>query len=139
MTSMDPTLLLFACIALGAAAVFFVVLAIVAMKAGRDLDRMTTVVEAMRADVGELKAATLPVITKAGEVLDETKDVLVRTENDLAKLSNGAAHLAGIAEDLRQLEQKLVARVQPSLEELASLVSGVAKGVTTFARKVLDR
>ena len=129
---MDPTLLIFACIALGAAATFFVVVAIVAVKAGRDLDRITSVVESTRNDVAELKKAAIPVIEKAGTVLD-------RMETDLQQLSKGAASIAGIAEDVRQLEQSLLARVRPSLEDLASLVSGLAKGVTTFARNLLDR
>ncbi|MCX6139964.1 MAG: hypothetical protein NTX15_03910 [Candidatus Kapabacteria bacterium] len=136
---MDTTLLIFACLALGAAAVLFAVIAIVAVNAGKNLNRVTAVVELMQKDVHELRVSSTPVFEKAGRVLDQTERSIVKLESDLSKLSNGAQSLAGIAEDIRMLEQSLLARVRPSLEDLASLVSGVAKGVTTFARKLTDR
>lgn len=136
---MDATLLIFACLALGAATVLFIVVAIVAVNAGKNLNRVTAVVELMQKDVHELKVTATPVLEKAGKVLDQTERTIVTLENDLSKLSSGAQNIAGIAEDLRMLEQSLLARVRPSLEDLASLVSGVAKGVTAFAKKLTDR
>ena len=100
---------------------------------------MTVVVELIQRDVHELKVSAKPVIEKAGLVLDLTQQTLSRLESDLEVLSSGAKSIAGIAEDVRLLEQNLLARVKPSLEDLASIVSGVARGVTTFARKLTAR
>ena len=136
---MDTTLLIFVCIALAAATILFVVCAQLALKTGNNFDRMTVVVELMQKDIHELKVAAKPVIEKAGIVLDQTQQTLGRLESDLAVLSSGAKSLAGIVEDVRELEQNLLARVRPSLEDLASIVSGVARGVTTFARKLAAR
>ena len=136
---MDTTLLIFICIALASATILFVVCAQLAMKAGKNLDRMTVVVELIQRDVHELKVSAKTVIEKAGLVLDLTQQTLSRLESDLEVLSSGAKSIAGIAEDVRLLEQNLLARVKPSLEDLASIVSGVARGVTTFARKLTAR
>ena len=136
---MDTTLLIFICIALGAVTILFVVCAQLAMKTGKNLDRMTVVVELIQRDVHELKASAKPVLEKAGLVLDQAQQTLGRLDDDLASLSSGVKDIAGIAQDVRAFEQSLLARVKPSLDDLASIVSGVARGVTTFARKLTAR
>ncbi|MBK6292583.1 MAG: hypothetical protein IPH85_07660 [Ignavibacteria bacterium] len=136
---MDTTLLIFACSALGAAAVLCVVVAIVAFRAGKNLDRVTVVVEAMQKDVHDLKVSAMPIIEKAGVFLDQGHQTFQVLESDLAKLSKGAQNLSGIAEDLRILEQSVVARIRPGLEDAASLISGITRGITTFAKKLTDR
>ncbi len=136
---MDTTLLIFACSALGAAAVLCVVVAMVAFRAVKNLDRVTVVVEAMQKDIHDLKINAMPVIEKAGVFLDQGQQTLEVLESDLAKLSKGAQNLSGIAEDLRILEQSVVARIRPGLEDAASLISGITRGITAFAKKLTDR
>ncbi len=136
---MDPVLLVFLCAALVSLAVLCWILAVVAMRASRELQRIAGVTEGIHKNLDELKSAAIPVIERAGTVLEETSSVLQRVETDLDHLSRGASSFAQIAEDIRVLEQGLMARIRPSLEDAASLVSGVVKGVTTFARKLTDR
>jgi len=134
---MDQTLLIFLCIALGAATVLFVVLAMVALRVGKDIDRITIVAEEIKRDVNDFTVKSRPMIEKAGLVLDQTRETVHRLNVDLEKLSVGIDNITGITHDIRLLEQNLLARVKPSLEDLASLVSGVARGVTVFARKLI--
>jgi uncharacterized protein YoxC len=73
---------------------------------------------------------------KTSEALDRANSSLRKLEEQVDTLSGGVRNIAGIANDVRELEQSLVARVRPALEDLASLVTGVARGVTAFARKI---
>lgn len=136
---MDTTLLIFACSALGAAAVLCIVVAVVALRAGKNLDRVTVVVESMQKDVHDLRVSVTPIIEKAAVFFDQGQRTLEILETDLAKLSKGAQNLSGIAEDLRILEQSLVARIRPGLEDAASLFSGITRGISTFAKKLTER
>ena len=66
---MDTTLLIFACSALGAAAVLCVVVAIVAFGAGKTLDRVTVVVETRQKDGHDLKVSAMTLIAQAGDFM----------------------------------------------------------------------
>lgn len=136
---MDTTLLIFACSALGAAAVLCIVVAVVAFRAGKNLDRVTVVVEAMQKDVHHLTTNAMPILEKAGTFFTQGEQALEVLKSDLANLSKGTQNIAGIAEDLRLLEQNLVARIRPGLEDAASLVSGITRGIKTFAKKLTER
>lgn len=133
---MDSILLVFLCLALGAAAILCGVIATVVLRIGKNLHRVTLVVEAVQKDVNILMLGSLPLIEKTSLVLDQTKHTLNHLDTNLAKLSEGLDNVSGITHDVRMLEQSLLARVRPSLEDLASLVSGVARGVTVFVKRL---
>ena len=135
---MDATLLALLYVALGAITVLAIVAAIVLVRAGSNIERMTDVVEAMQRDVHQVKEQTIPVLVKTSEALDRANSSLRKLEEQVDTLSGGVRNIAGIADDVRELEQSLVARVRPALEDLASLVTGVARGVTAFARKLTN-
>lgn len=136
---MDSTLVVFACVALGAVAGLCLVGISAVIKAGRNLDRITGVVETMQRDVSELKTHTIPVLLKTGFVLDQTHETIASVRADLGKLSKAADSVSGIAQDVRSFEQDIIARIRPSVEDLTSISSGVIRGVTAFIRHLTKR
>lgn len=133
---MDATLLALLYVALGAIIVLAVVATVVLIRTGSNVSRMTDVVEDMQRDVRNIKEQTIPVLIKSSEALDRANSSLKKFEMQVDTLGGGIRTIAGIADDVRELEQSLVARVRPALEDLASIVTGVARGVTAFARKI---
>jgi uncharacterized protein YoxC len=133
---MDATLLLFLYVALGAITILAVVAAVVLIKASANIERMTETVESMQRDVHQVKEQAIPVLAKSSEALDRANSSLRKLEEQVDTLGSGVRNIAAIADDVRELEQSLIARVRPALEDLASLVTGVARGVTAFARKL---
>lgn len=133
---MDATLLVFLYIALGACTILMIVAAVVLIRAGSDVERITKTVESMQRDVHQMKEQALPVLAKTSEALDRANTSLRKLEEQVNTLGGGVRNIAAIADDVRELEQSLIARVRPALEDLASLVTGVARGVTAFARKL---
>jgi uncharacterized protein YoxC len=133
---MDATLLLFLYVALGAITILAVVAAVVLIKASANIERMTETVESMQRDVHQVKEQAIPVLAKTSEALDRANSSLRKLEEQVDTLGGGVRNIAAIADDVRELEQSLIARVRPALEDLASLVTGVARGVTAFARKL---
>jgi uncharacterized protein YoxC len=133
---MDATLLLFLYVALGAITILAVVAAVVLVKASANIERMTETVESMQRDVHQVKEQAIPVLAKTSEALDRANSSLRKLEEQVDTLGGGVRNIAAIADDVRELEQSLIARVRPALEDLASLVTGVARGVTAFARKL---
>ncbi len=135
---MDATLLVFLYIALGACTILMIVAAVVLIRAGSDVERITKTVESMQRDVHQMKEQALPVLAKTSEALDRANTSLRKLEEQVNTLGGGVRNIAAIADDVRELEQSLIARVRPALEDLASLVTGVARGVTAFARKLTN-
>jgi uncharacterized protein YoxC len=133
---MDATLLLFLYVALGAITILAVVAAVVLIKASSNIERMTETVESIQRDVHQVKEQVIPVLAKSSEALDRANSSLRKLEEQVDTLGSGVRNIAAIADDVRELEQSLIARVRPALEDLASLVTGVARGVTAFARKL---
>ena len=133
---MDATLLLFLYVALGAITILAVVAAVVLIKASANIERMTETVESMQRDVHQVKEQAIPVLAKTSEALDRANSSLRKLEEQVDTLGGGVRNIAAISDDVRELEQSLIARVRPALEDLASLVTGVARGVTAFARKL---
>ena len=133
---MDATLLLFLYVALGAITILAVVAAVVLIKASANIERMTETVESMQRDVHQVKEQAIPVLAKTSEALDRANSSLRKLEEQVDTLGGGVRNIAAIADDVRELEQSLIARVRPALEDLASLVTGVARGVTAVARKL---
>jgi len=136
---MDPTLLIFACIALGAVAVLCVTLAFVAVRAGKNLQQMVGTIDSMAKDVSEIKDESIPLIVQATEVLQQTDAALAKLDRSLDNIEGGSQAFLGIAQDTRNLEREVVRRLQPAIEDMTSLATAGVKGVTTFLRNLLDR
>ena len=73
---MDATLLVFLYIALGACTILMIVAAVVLIRAGSDVERITKTVESMQRDVHQMKEQALPVLAKTSEALDRANTSL---------------------------------------------------------------
>lgn len=134
---MDNVILIVsATIALLSATALFIIGAIGILRLLRNVDRMTVSIEGMQQDVREVKQSLTPVLEKSAAVLEQTQKTIARVDQDLQKLSAGADTFKIIAEDVRALEHLLIATVKPSIEELASFISGLVGGVTSFAKRL---
>ena len=134
---MDNTVLVIsATIALISATALCVIASVGILRLLRNVDRMTHSVEGMQADMRDVKQSLKPVLEKSAAVLDQTQRTILRVDEDLKKLSAGADTFKLIAEDVRALEHLLVSTVRPSVEELASFLSGVVGGVTSLAKRL---
>lgn len=132
----NAILIVSATIALLSATALFIIGAIGILRLLRNVDRMTVSIEGMQQDVREVKQSLTPVLEKSAAVLEQTQKTIARVDQDLQKLSAGADTFKVIAEDVRALEHLLIATVKPSIEELASFISGLVGGVTSFAKRL---
>lgn len=132
----NAVLVVSATIALLSATALCIVAAVGIQRLLRNLDRMTVSIEGMQQDVREVKRSLQPVLEKSAAVLDQTQRTIARVDQDLQKLSAGADTFKAIADDVRSLEHLLISTVKPSIEELASFISGLLGGVTSFAKRL---
>ena len=124
---------------LAAASVLCVVLAVAAIRAVNNMDRMTDALESVGRDVEDLKKQVEPVINEAGKVLQRTDDALKKIDTSLGQVNKGTQVFQQMAEDVRELEQDLVDRVRPPLQDLGSVAAGAIKGFTGLIKSLLDR
>lgn len=136
---MDSTLIIFSAVALSAFTILCVTLAIVALRASKSLDRITTTLEDVGSDVSEMKEQALPMIDEATVVLQRTDVTLNKLDGAIDQLAAGTTALRGIADDARALERHVVDRLRPSIDDITSMVSGSVRGVATFVRSLLER
>jgi len=136
---MDSTLVIFGSIALGACAVLCVTLAIVAVRASKNLDRITTTLEQMGNDVSEIREQAVPLIDESRLVMRRTDATLVKLDGAMDQLAAGTSAIRGIADDARALEQDVINQLRPSIDDLTGLVRGSVRGVTSFVRSLLER
>ncbi|MBU3678343.1 MAG: DUF948 domain-containing protein [Candidatus Kapabacteria bacterium] len=132
----NPVLVISATIALLSATALCIVGAVGILRLLRNVDRMTNSIEGMQQDVRDVKRSLQPVLEKSAELLDQTQRTIARVDQDLQKLSAGADTFKAIADDVRVLEHLLISTVRPSVEELASFISGLVGGVTSFAKRL---
>lgn len=132
----NAVLVVSATIALLSATALCIIAAVGILRLLRNADRMTVSIESMQQDVREVKRSLQPVLEKSAAVLDQTQRTIARVDQDLQKLSAGADTFKAIADDVRTLEHLLISTVKPSIEELASFISGLVGGVTSFAKRL---
>lgn len=132
----NAVLVVSATIALLSATALCIIAAVGILRLLRNADRMTVSVESMQQDVREVKRSLQPVLEKSAAVLDQTQRTIARVDQDLQKLSAGADTFKAIADDVRTLEHLLISTVKPSIEELATFISGLVGGVTSFAKRL---
>jgi uncharacterized protein YoxC len=136
---MDQTLIIFGSIAMASVAILCVTLAIVAVRAGKNLERITATMETMGTDVSQLRERAIPLIEEATVVMQRADDTLERIDNGIAQLSKGTEAFAAIVSDVRDLERDVLATVRGPLEDVASLLGGTVSKVTGFIKNFLDR
>ncbi|MBU3699990.1 MAG: hypothetical protein FGM33_08290 [Candidatus Kapabacteria bacterium] len=132
----NPVLVVSATIALLSATALCIIASIGILRLLRNADRMTSSIEGMQMDMREVKQSLKPVLEKSAAVLDQTQRTIARVDEDLKKLSAGADTFKAIADDVRTLEHLLVSTIKPSIEELATFLSGVVGGVTSLAKRL---
>lgn len=136
---MDQTLLIFSCVALAAVTTLCVTIAIVAVRAAGDLKSLTMNVVAIKSDVSDVKRSLIPVIDKAGRVMDDTHNAMHQVNKGLEALNSGTELFKSVASDIKELEKELVDRVRTPLMDVASLVAGTIKGATAFITALTTR
>ena len=136
---MDSTLIIFGSIALAACAVLCVTLAIVALRASKNLDRITSTLEQMGNDVTEIREQTVPLLDESRLVMRRTDATLQKLDGAVDQLAAGTSAIRGIADDARALEQDVVNQLRPTIEDLTGMVRGSVKGVASFIRSLLER
>ena len=122
---MDPMLVVFACIALGAVSVLCVTLSVVAVRAGRDIN--------------ELKEQLGPVLEQTTATMKITEEALTKLDNDLVKVTRGIEMFESMASDLKKLQGQLLDKVRQPLTDVTSLFSGAVRGFTEFTKTLIDR
>lgn len=132
-------LIVLSCVALVAFAALCITLIVFALQAKKSMESITNNVQRIQGDVAELKTSAIPVLYETTEVLRTTRTAIIRIEEGAEALSKGAKTFAGIAEDIRAVEMKVLDKVQVPLNDVLNLTTGVVKGVTTFVRTLLNK
>ena len=133
---MDPIFLVLGSVTLIAVAVLCIVGVVFLLDAKRQLARVVTVTETAGRDISELRKALDPVLTEARTMLVRTTETLERIDIQLEKVGKGADVFKDIAEDVRAIEQRVVAKVAGPIDDITGLFAGTVKGITTFIRKL---
>jgi len=136
---MDNTLIIFGSIALGAFSILCISLVIVAFRASKNLDRITATLGEIGTDVTQIKDQALPLFDEATMVLQRADTTMAKLDGAVDQLAAGTSAIRGIADDARALEQQVVDRLRPTIDDLTGLLAGSVKGVTSFVRSLLDR
>ena len=136
---MDSTLLLFICIALASVSVLCITLAFVAVKAGKNLGKMTETLEQVGNNIEEIKEKTIPVLDQTSSILTLTEGTIEKLDRDLDRFSKGAELFESIAKEVKQLQTMVIDKVRAPITEISSLFSGAVKGFTEFTKTLLDK
>lgn len=115
---MNTALLVFGILALIAITVLCVTLAIVAVRALREMQRAVLTLEDVGTDVRELKQRVLPVVDDAVAAM---RNVAVST-----------ATLRAITEDVRAMEQQVVNRLRPTVDDITSTIGGAVRAISSL-------
>lgn len=136
---MDTTLVVFGSIALSAATVLCITLSIVAIRAVREVARMTATLEEVGRHVREIKDRSVPLIEHATTVMQKTDRALDRVDGALQNVTAGTDSFRGIASDVRDMEQHILNRLRPSVDDATMMISGIVRGVTAIVRSFMKR
>ncbi len=133
---MDNTLVIFGSIALAAAAALFVILSIVALRAMKDITRMTSTLERVGLDISEIKTSVLPLISETTQMVRKTEQTIEQIDNSLQRISRGTQAFEKLATDIQSFEQELVGKIRVPVEDLLAAVSGGIKGLSSMLKRM---
>jgi ABC-type transporter Mla subunit MlaD len=136
---MDSTLLIFSCLALASGAILCIVLAGVAIRALKEVGKLTATIEQLGADVRDIKAEVIPVLNETATMIRKTDQTLDHLDENLQRISRGTQTLENVAADVRAFEQDLLKKVQGPVDDMVTVLSGTVRGLATLVKKVLDR
>lgn len=136
---MDNTLLIFACIALGAAAILFVVAAVVLWKVRAGVERSVTSIEALTTDVHEIRMQLEPVMAKAQTSLTELDLTLQAAREPLRTVNRSAEVALSMMNDVKRLETDVVDAVRQPLKNTLDVVGTVLSTVTQIGKGLAER
>jgi len=135
---MDPILLIFGCIALGAVTILCIAATVVLMRTPAHIERMVASIESMQKDVAHLQRQLEPVLERSATVLTEVQRIVENADKKLDQLSGGIETFASIAKDVKDLESMVLGKMRGPLEDITSLVAGAVRGVTAFTKKIVN-
>lgn len=136
---MDNTLLLFACVALGAAAILFVVAAVVLWKVRAGVERSVASIEALTTDVHEIRIQLEPVMQKAMSSLTELDLTMQAAREPLRTVNRGAEVALSMMNDVKRLETDVVDAVRQPLKNTLDVVGSILSTVTQIGKGLADR
>lgn len=136
---MDPILLIFVVIALLAVTALCVVAIMWIVDLKKQVAHSVAVLDSTSRDVSTITQKLVPVLEEAKTMMMHAGHTFEQADIELEKIGRGADTFIAIAQDIRQFEQHLIGRIQGPLDDATSVVTGVLKGVSTFARTLFKR
>ncbi|MBS1560402.1 MAG: hypothetical protein JSS89_02230 [Bacteroidetes bacterium] len=135
---MDPVLLIFGCIALGAVTILCIAATVVLLRTRSHVERVVVSVESMQTDVAQLQQQLEPVLERTAIVLSDVQRIVENADKKLDQLSGGIETFASIAKDVKDLESMVIGKMRGPLEDITSLVAGAVRGVSAFTKKIVS-
>jgi len=135
---MDPVLLIFGCIALGAVTILCIAATVVLLRTRTHVERVVVSVESMQTDVAQLQQQLEPVLERTAIVLSDVQRIVENADKKLDQLSGGIETFASIAKDVKELESMVVGKMRGPLEDILGLVAGTVRGVSAFTKKIVS-
>lgn len=135
---MDPVLLIFGCVALGAVTILCVAATVVLLRSRTHVERVVVSVEAMQTDVAQLQRQLEPVLERTADVLTDVQRIVENADKKLDQLSKGIETFASIAKDVKDIESMVIGKMRGPLEDITSIVAGAVRGVTAFTKKIVS-
>lgn len=135
---MDPVLLIFGCIALGAVTILCIAATVVLLRTRTHVERVVVSVESMQTDVAQLQQQLEPVLERTAIVLSDVQRIVENADKKLDQLSGGIETFASIAKDVKELESMVVGKMRGPLEDIMGLVAGTVRGVSAFTKKIVS-
>lgn len=136
---MDPLLIVFLCVALSAVTVVCITATVVLINSSKHVVRIVASVERSSQTMQEIKQQLGPVLQRSEELFEQLRSTTQNANRQIEKLSKGADAFSAIATDVRSFEAEALDRLRPAMQDVTSLVSGVARGLTTFVRSLMQR
>lgn len=134
---MDPVLLIFACLALGAVTILCIAAAVVLLRSRTHVERVVVSVESMQVDLAQLQRQLKPVLEHTAIVLTDVQRIVENAGKKLDQLSSGIDAFSSIAKDVKDIESMVVGKMKGPLEDILGIVAGTVRGVTAFTKKLV--
>ncbi|CAN5452356.1 hypothetical protein BH10BAC6_BH10BAC6_16240 [soil metagenome] len=135
---MDPVLLIFGCIALGAVTILCVAATVVLLRSRTHVERVVISVESMQGDIAQLQRQLKPVLEHTAIVLTDVQRIVESADKKLGQLGSGIDTFESIAKDMKDIESLVVRKMKGPLEDILGIVAGTVRGVTAFTKKIVN-